>query len=329
MTTLARKPLRAALAALGLLAVLAAPAAAQTRAPVGPIEFTVGAGAGGTPDVIMRTLAKIMNETGAVPNPIVVQNRSGAGHANAYNHVLRMPGNESTLLTLASPVFTTPIVQGTPSVIDRITPIAAIVASELMLVVRPTSPHRSLTDLVAAAKAAPGRTRIAGGAAGGNDHLLTALLEQKAGIDLTYVPHESGGAARATFLGDNVEGHFATVAEGAEMIGAGQARALAIFSAGRRAEAPLAGIPTAREQGVDMVYTQFWGVGGPPGLDPAVAAWWAERFREALAGAAWRDYVGKAMLLDAYKALGEAGAYFKAEQATFRELLAAVGLAKG
>lgn len=315
--------------AFAITAPTALRASAAMRAPSGPIEITVGAGAGGTPDVIMRALAKIMNETGIVSNPIVVQNRTGAGHANAYNHVMGMPGNENTLLTLASPVFTTPIVQGTPSVIDRATPIAAIVATELMLVVRPRSPHRTLADFVNATKAAPGRTRIAGGASGGNDHLLTALLEQKAGIKMTYIPHESGGAARATFLGDNVEGLFATLAEGNDMIAAGNARPLAIFSEARRTEAGVKDIPTAREQGVDMVYTQFWGVAGPEKLAPDVAAWWADKFERAMQSPEWKKYVADNMMLENFKALDAAGAYFRAEQDTFRTLLRAVGLAKG
>ena len=147
--------------ALGLTAPLAF--AQDMRAPEGPIEFTVGSGAGGSPDVIMRTVAQIMADEGIVQNPIVVQNRSGAGHSNAYNHVLALPGDENTLLTLASPVFTTPIVQGTPSVIDQITPIAGFIQSELMLLTTPDSAWTGLADMVAAATAAPGTVRVAGG----------------------------------------------------------------------------------------------------------------------------------------------------------------------
>ena len=70
--------------------------------------------------------------------------------------MLGLPGDENTLLTLASPVFTTPIVQGTPSVIDQITPIAGFIQTELMLLTTPTSEWNGLQDMVAAAKATPG-----------------------------------------------------------------------------------------------------------------------------------------------------------------------------
>lgn len=315
--------------ALALSTMLAMPARAQDmRAPEGPIEFTVGSAAGGSPDVIMRTIAQIMNEQGIVENPIVIQNRSGAGHSNAYNHVLGLPGDENTLLTMASPVFTTPIVQGTPSVVDQVTPIAGFIQSELVLLTTPDSPWNSLTDMVAAATAEPGRVRVAGGASGGNDHIATGLIETAAGITLTYIPHESGGAARATFLGGNVELHFATLAEGMEQITAGSAKPLAILSEQRRTEEVYANVPTAKEQGVDVVYSQFWGVAGPADLDPAVAEWWADKFRQATETATWQDGLKANMQTGQFYALDDAGAYFKREQDTFRAVLTKIGLAK-
>jgi putative tricarboxylic transport membrane protein len=257
-----------------------------------------------------------------------VQNRSGAGHSNAYNHVLGLPGDTNTLLTLASPVFTTPIVQGTPSVIDQITPIAVLVQSELLLFTTPDSPFNGLQDVVAAATAEPGRVRVAGGASGGNDHVLTGLLEATSGTTLTYIPHESGGAARATFLGGNVELHFATLSEGLEMIAAGTAKPLAIFSAERRGEEALASVQTAREQGIDVVYTQFWGVGGPANLDPAVAAWWADKFQQAAATDQFQAWLGENLYRSDMVTLAEAGGYFAREQQTFRDVLTRIGLAK-
>jgi putative tricarboxylic transport membrane protein len=302
--------------------------AQDMKAPEGPVEFTVGSGAGGSPDVIMRTYAQILNEQGIVENSIVVQNRSGAGHSNAYNHVLGVPGDENTLLTLASPVFTTPIVQGTPSVIDQVTPIAVLAQSELLLFTTPDSPFNSLQDVVTAATEQPGRVRVAGGASGGNDHVLTGLLESSTGTTLTYIPHESGSAGRATFLGGNVELHFATLSEGLEMISGGTGKPLAIFSAERRSEEALAGVPTATEQGVDVVYTQFWGVGGPADLDPAVAAWWADKFEQAAATDQFKAWLGENLYRSNMVTLDAAGDYFAREQQTFRDVLTRIGLAK-
>ena len=93
-------------AAVALSIALAPSAIAQMKAPKGPVEITVGSGPGGTPDVIMRNIVKIMTEEKIVTIPVVVQNRVGGSHSNAYNYVLGKKGDENLLLTLASPVFT-------------------------------------------------------------------------------------------------------------------------------------------------------------------------------------------------------------------------------
>jgi putative tricarboxylic transport membrane protein len=105
-----------------------------------------------------------------------------------------------------------------------------------------------------------------------------------------------------------------TLAEGLEAINAGQAKALAILSAERRTEEGYADVPTATEQGVDVVYTQFWGVGGPPDLDPAVAAWWADKFEQATQTEAWQQSLEDNLQMGEFYALEEAGEYFQREQ---------------
>ncbi len=317
-----------AVSGLVALSVATTAAMAQGRAPKGPVEITTGSGAGGTPDVIMRTVAKIMADEKIVDFPVVVQNRTGGSHSNAYNYVLGKKGDEGILLTLASPVFATPIVQGTPSVIDQTVPIAGFIQSELVFLVQPNSPYQTLKDFIDAAKANPGKLRIAGAASGGTDHLATAQIEKAAGVKLGYIPYESGSAALATFLGGNVEGHFATLEEGLPQIQAGKARPLAILSEKRRPEDSYKDVPTAKEQGVDVVFGQFWGVSGPPGLDPEVAKWWEDKFRKVVATKTWQDGLKAKFQRSDFYGLDKADAYFKDEQAKLRVLMTELGLAK-
>ena len=316
------------LAACALSAVLAVPAAAQMRAPKGPVEITVGSGPGGSPDVIMRNIVKIMTEQKIVTIPAVVQNRPGGSHSNAYNYVLGKKGDENLLLTLASPVFTTPIMQGTPSVISQVVPIAGFIQSELVFLVQPNSPYRSFKDFIDAAKKEPKKLRIAGAASGGTDHLATALIEKAAGVRLTYIPYESGSKALASFLGGNVEATFGTLEEGLPVFQGGKARALAILSEKRRPEASYKDIPTAKELGYNVVFGQFWGVAAPPGTDPAIAAWWEDKFRKAVATKTWQDGLKEKFQRSDFYGLAKAGEYFKREEATFRSLMEDVGLAK-
>ncbi len=310
------------------LAAAAPEANAQMKAPRGPVEITVGSGPGGSPDVIMRNIVKIMTEEKIVTIPVVVQNRPGGSHSNAYNYVLGKKGDENLLLTLASPVFTTPIMQGTPSVIGQVVPIAGFIQSELVFLVQPNSPYRSFKDFIDAAKKEPKKLRIAGAASGGTDHLATALIEKAAGVRLTYIPYESGSKALASFLGGNVEATFGTLEEGLPVFQGGKARALAILSEKRRPEASYKDVPTAKELGYDVVFGQFWGVAAPPGTDPAIAAWWEDKFRKAVATKTWQDGLKDKFQRSDFYGLAKAGEYFKREEATFRSLMEDVGLAK-
>jgi putative tricarboxylic transport membrane protein len=315
-------------AACALAAAVALPAQAQMKAPRGPVEITVGSGPGGTPDVIMRNVAKIMTEQKIVTIPVVVQNRAGGSHSNAYNYVLGKKGDENLLLTLASPVFTTPIMQGTPSVVDQVVPIAGFIQSELVFMVQPNSPYKSLKDFVQAAKKDPKKLRIAGAASGGTDHLATAMIEKAAGIRLTYIPYESGSKALASFLGGNVEATFATLEEGLPVFEGKKSVPLAILSEKRRPEASYKNVPTAKELGYNVVFGQFWGVAAPPGTDPAIARWWEDKFRKVVATKAWQDGLKEKFQRSDFYGGAKAGEYFKKEQATFRALMEDVGLAK-
>src|ERR1700754_429309 len=114
---------RAGAAAIGLAALLAV-TTANAQAPEGPIEITVGSSAGGTPDVLMRSAAKILNEEKIVENPIVVANRTGGSWTVAANYVLGKAGDKNTLMAIAQPMITTPIVQGLPNTFEKLSPIS-------------------------------------------------------------------------------------------------------------------------------------------------------------------------------------------------------------
>jgi putative tricarboxylic transport membrane protein len=317
-----------ALCALAAISYPIAPAMAQGRAPKGPVEITVGSSAGGTPDVIMRNVVKIMAEEKIVATPVAVQNRTGGSWANAYNYVLGRKGDENVLLTLASPVFLTPIMQGTPSVIDQISPIAGFIQSELVLQVQPDSPYKTVKELIEAAKANPGRIRVSGAQTGATDHLATALIEKAAGVKFTYVPYDGGAAALASFLGRNVEMTFGTLEEGLPIIQSGKSRPLAILSEKRRPEEAYKDVPTMKELGYDVVFGQFWGVAGPPGLDPEIAKWWEDKFRKVIETKAWQEGLKAKFQRSEFYGLDKAGDYFKAEQAKFKALMEDVGMAK-
>jgi putative tricarboxylic transport membrane protein len=290
MTTHYRTTRAWAAVAAAILAAAQAPVALaqEMRAPEGAIEITVGCSAGCTPDVLMRRAGQIWNATGLIENPIVIVNRPGGGMTAAINHVVGLAGDENNLLALAEPVFSTPIVQGIEPAYTRLTPLGVFVQTQLVVLARPDHPASTLPEMIEYARANPAAVLVAGSSAGGTDEQVMGLIEAAGGVDMTFVPHDGGGAAQATFLGGNVDMITVTVDEGLPHIGAGNAKPLAILNAERSPAAELAGIPTAVEQGVDVVWGQVFGLLGPADLDPAVAAWWQEKIVALAASDAWQ-----------------------------------------
>lgn len=314
-------------AAVAGLMLMMAPGLAQ-QGPVGPVEITVGSSAGGTPDVLMRNAAKILNEEKIVENPLIVVNRTGGSWTVASNWALGKAGDRNTLMALAQPMIATPIVQGTPNTFEKLSPIAVFVQGELMLAVQPDSPFNTLDDLVKAAKAKERSVRFAGAQTGGTDQMATGLLEKAAGIKLNYIPFDGGGAATAAFLGKNVEAIFLSLEEGNGLIEAKKAKPLAILSAKRRPEPQFKDIPTAKEQGVNLVWTQFWGIAGPPNTDPALVAWWGDKIGKLVASPAWTAFLAKSFFTSNIVDAAAAPEFLKEQHAIYLGVLRDLGLAK-
>lgn len=254
-------------------------AAQEARAPKGAIEISVGCAAGCTPDILMRRAAQIWNEEGIIENPIVIVNRPGGGMTTAMNYVLGRPGDENNLMALAEPVFSTPIVQGTEPAYNKFTPLGVFVQTQLLVLTQLDNPANTLPEMMEEARKRPQEIKVAGSSAGATDDQVMGLIEAASGVDMTFIPHSGGGAAQATFLGGNTELIILTIDEGLSHIKAGKAKALAILNDKRRNEDVLKDIPTAREQGIDVVWGQVFGLLGTPDLDPAVLAWWEEKIQ--------------------------------------------------
>ena len=163
-------------------------------APTGPIEITSGTSPGGTPDVLMRRAAKILNDEKIITNPIVVQNRTGGSWTVAANWVLNKKGDPNTVLTIAQPIITTPITQGQPTTYDKITPIGMFIQGDLIIVAQPNSPAKNFKEFVDLAKQRERSVKVAGAQAGSTDHMVTDSWRRPAAS--SSITSRSMGAAR-------------------------------------------------------------------------------------------------------------------------------------
>jgi hypothetical protein len=257
---------RELLQATGTALLVPAWAQAQDKFPSKPITWVCPYAAGGNADSRSRQVAKAM--TLLLGQPIIIDNKAGAGGNIGTEAIARGKPDGYTLgmgnfapLAVNQALFKK--LNFDPQ--TDLTPICLIERGPLILMVRNDSPYKTVKDLVAAAKASPGKLSYASGGIGGSHHLSGALFEHAAGIDMIHAPYKSGSAGATDLMGGQVNMMFEQMYTAMPAVKAGRLRALAITSKTRSPLAP--DIPTMGEQGFPIVEVMNWqGLIGPKGM---------------------------------------------------------------
>jgi len=315
--------------ALAALTALVTPAAAQKpsgKFPTRPIVFVVGFGAGGGADVMARALSEAAKTV--LPQPLVVENRPGAGGTAANAHVAGRPADGHTILFAhAGSSIITPVTANQPGLKwSAFEPVARIHAEEEWLMVHPDSPWKSIDQLVAYAKANPKKVRVAGAPIGGIDSFVVLSFEKAAGIDLEYIPHDGGGQAILAFLGRNAEVVVGNVSEFAQHIEAKKMVPIAVASAKRSPIFPK--VSTLKEKGWDVVMVQWRSVLAPKGTPPDRVAALARAFQKAMAAESWKTFNKNSKAVDLYLGPAEFRKFLAAEEQRFTKIIDELGLRK-
>lgn len=315
--------------ALAAGTALVTPAAAQAPRgdfPTRPITFVVGFGAGGGADVFARALSEASKT--ALPQPIAVENRPGAGGTSANAYVAGRPADGQTILFAhAGSSIITPIITNQPTLKwDAFQPVARIHAEEEWLMVHPDSPWKSVKELVAYAKKNPKKVRVAGSAIGGIDSFVVLSWEKAAGIDVEYIPHEGGGPAILAFLGKNAEVVVGNVSEFFQHVEAKKMVPLAVASEKRSPIFP--NVPTLKESGADVVMVQWRSVLAPKGTPPDRVALLAQSFQKAMAAESWKTFNRNAKAVDAYLGPADFQKFLASEEQRFTKIIDELGLRK-
>ena len=243
-------------------------ALAQDKYPNKPITWVCPYAAGGNADSRSRQVAKAMSAI--LGQPIIIDNKAGAGGNIGTEIIARAKADGYTLgmgnfapLAVNQALFKK--LNFDPQ--NDLTPICLIERGPLILMVRNDSPYKSVKDIVAAAKAAPGKFSYASGGIGGSHHLSGALFESAAGIDMIHAPYKSGAAGATDLMGGQVDMMFEQMYAAMPAIQGGRMRALAITSKTRSPLLP--NLPTMAEQGFPAVEVMNWqGLIGPKGMPP-------------------------------------------------------------
>jgi len=231
------------------LPAMAAPASSSApNYPNKPVRIVVPQSAGGSTDLTARLVAQKLSD--ALGQPVVVDNRPGAGSIIGTDLVAKATPDGYTLLVVASSITLNPsLYKKLPfDPIRDLAPITQLSAFPNMLVVHPSLPVKSVRDLIALAKSRPGQINYGSSGAGTGTHLSAELGKYMTGVELVHVPYKGGGPAVIALLGGQVQLDFATIPSVLPHVRAGKLRAVAVTTLRRSPAAPE--VPTIAESGV-------------------------------------------------------------------------------
>jgi len=269
------------LAALFILAAVSTAASAQSF-PTRPIRFLVPFGPGGVGDITARVVAQKIGAS--LGQQIVVDNRPGAGGIVASEIVAKAAPDGYTLLLLNNAhAVSMSLFKSLPyDTLRDFAPVSSIATFSIVLLVNADSPIKSVKDLIASAKASPGKLNVGTIQIGATQHLSSELFKSMAGVDIVHVPFTNTGALLTGLRGGSVQIAFEFIAPVVGQVKAGAMRALAVSTRSRFAGLP--DIPTVHEAGVPGYEVMSWnGIGAPAGTPKAVIDRLNRAISEALA----------------------------------------------
>jgi tripartite-type tricarboxylate transporter receptor subunit TctC len=253
----------------GAALLLPGVAPAQDAYPAKPVRVIVGLAPGGGTDIQTRLFAQKLSES--FNRSFVVENRPGAGGTVAYAQVAKSPPDGYTLIGVTSGYTITPAVY-TKLPYDPIkdfAPISLVAQAPFLLVVHPTLPVKSVKDLLALAKAQPGKLDCGSAGQGSSTHMAFELFRTAAGVKITHIPYKGTGPALVDAMAGQVHMLFGNVLSTLTYVKAGRLRALAVTTAARSKVLPE--LPTITESGLPGYENSTWhGWLAPAGTPPAI-----------------------------------------------------------
>ena len=231
-------------------------------------------------DFTCRAIGKIMYDNGLVDRPIQVTNMAGAGGGIAYSHVVNERSNDQALIVAASAATATRLAQNAYGgmTFDQVRFLGAIAADPGVIVVAENAPYQNLSELLNSVTADPGSVTFAGTSpAGGFDHLKVLMVLRRVGFNdiqrIKYIGLNASGDAVTQTIGGFTQAMSGDISEVVGFIRSGDVRVLAVL-ADERLPGQFSNIPTAREQGVDVVAVNWRGLYVPKGISETVSQKW-------------------------------------------------------
>ena len=291
------------------------------------LQIFVPAAPGGGWDQTARTIDVVLRANSQIKTSQVTNVPGAGGVVGLPQFLNQWRGRPNALMVGGMVMVGAIIANKAPVKLTSTVPVARLTGEFEVVVVPPNSPFKTAGDMVAALKADPGKVPVAGGSAGGTDHIMFGMIGKAAGVpagNLSYVAFAGGGPAQAALLGGHVAAGISGFGEFSEQIKAGKLRALAISADVRQAGID---IPTLKEQGIDVELFNWRGVFAPPGVTAAQRDSMIALMETMTKSEAWiaeckkRDWTSIPLFGDGY------AKYLEAETARIEAILKDLGLA--
>jgi len=317
----ARLRITSVIAAAAVLSGLHA-APANAAFPDKPVRIIVPFAPGGGTDLVARSMTVVMGQE--LGQPVIIDNKPGAGTIIGTDAAAKSAPDGYTLVMATVAHVVNPSIQPKlPYNHDKdFAPVMLVGVSPNVLVVRASSPYKSVKDVIAAAKAAPGKLSFASQGAGTSAHLAGELFKNLTATNLIHVPYRGAGPALTDLLGGQVDVMFATAAAVGAMIDKGQLRALAVTTAARSSSQVLSQVPTVAESGVPGYVADSWyGLFAPAGTPADVIEKLNSAAKKAVNTEAFRKKLEAEGLTVKGGSPQEFDTYAKGEEARWRKVV--------
>ena len=294
--------------------------------PTKPVEFVVHSGAGGAPDLYVRTVADILNKEKLITVPISVSNKPGGGGSVSFKYVASKAGDPHVLLGIPSVFITQALINPKESPnYKEFTPIALLAIEPICIVVKADSPYKTLADLIEVGKTKPGGITWALTSLGSYDHIMALKIADTTKAKIVILPNSSDGEAVVAVLSGNADCVTLGPRGVLGQVQAGNLRILAVSTAQR-----VSGVdaPTLREGGIDLATGGPRGVVAPKDLPAEAKAILLSDMKKVVETERWKKYLQDSYSVSTNLFDADFTNYLKTETERVEPILKAAGLIK-
>jgi tripartite-type tricarboxylate transporter receptor subunit TctC len=333
LTNTPHRPLSRALSLAVCSLTLGYAGIAAAWEPAKAVEMIVPFGAGGATDQMARAVQGIVAKHGLMKQAIIVQNKAGASGAEGLLDVKASAGDAHKLLVNSSGMFTTPMATNLPFNWRDLTPLAIVGQDEFVLWTNAEAPYKNAGEFLAdVKKRPPGTVKMGGTSSKREDHIITAMIEKKAGVKFIYIPYKSGSEAATQLSGKHIDANTNNPSESVGQWRAGQHKALCVLAPeriGYKAKVTETqswnDIPTCKEQGLDVQYQMIRVFMMSGGVSPEVQKFYVDLLQKVVATPEWKQYLEKNALKSNFISGEALRQYLGKDEQAHREIMKDAG----